>query len=110
MIYSYRPKREGTAPRQDRTTRGIYVTKGGTGSVANTVEVIPENARWEIATKALTGAYIAISNALQQAVGQMGIQELNGTLWYPAGNVAKECADSFGWARETTGHVEGAMD
>jgi len=64
--------------------------------MANTIEAIPENARWEIATKALTGAYIAISNALKQAVGQKGFEEFNGPLWYQAGKGAKEFADSFG--------------
>ena len=34
------------------------------------IEKIPEQKRWEIATKSLTGAYIAISNALTQAIGQ----------------------------------------
>ena len=32
--------------------------------MANTIESIPEATRWEIATEGLTGAYIAISNAL----------------------------------------------
>ena len=38
--------------------------------MAKTIDGIPEATRWELATKGLTGAYIAISNALQQAVGQ----------------------------------------
>jgi len=29
--------------------------------MANTIDKIPEKTRWEIATKGLTGAYIAIS-------------------------------------------------
>jgi hypothetical protein len=43
--------------------------------MANTIEAIPEKTRWEIATKGLTGAYIAISNALKQAVGQKKFEE-----------------------------------
>ncbi len=64
--------------RQEMSTKG-------TVSMTNTIEVIPENARWEIATKGLTGAYIAISNALKQAVGQKGFKDFNGPLWYQAG-------------------------
>ena len=37
--------------------------------MANTIDTIPEKTRWEIATKGLTGAYIAISKALKQALG-----------------------------------------
>lgn len=37
--------------------------------MANTIEKIPEKTSWQVATKGLTGAYIAISNALKQAVG-----------------------------------------
>jgi hypothetical protein len=75
--------------------------------MANTLEAIPESARWEIATNRLTGAYIAIANALKQAVGQKGYDEFNGALWYQAGKGAKEFADSFGLAAENAGDVEG---
>jgi hypothetical protein len=34
------------------------------------IDTIPEHTRWELATKGLTGAYIAISNGLKQAAGQ----------------------------------------
>ena len=57
--------------------------------MANTIESVPEATRWEIATKGLTGAYTAISKALQQAVGQKGFEEFNGALWYEAGKGAK---------------------
>lgn len=60
------------------------------------IESIPEEARWEIATKGLTGAYIAISNALKQAVGQKKSEEFNGALWYGAGKGAKEFVGSLG--------------
>lgn len=36
----------------------------------NTIDTIPEKSRWEIATSGLTGAYIAISRALKEAVGK----------------------------------------
>jgi hypothetical protein len=57
--------------------------------MANTIDKIPEKMRWEIATKSLTGAYIAISKALKQAVGQKKFDEFNGPLWYQAGKGAK---------------------
>ena len=69
------------------------------------IESIPEKTRWEIATKGLTGAYIAISNALKQAVGQQKFEEFNGALWYQAGTGAKEFAASLGLPTETAGDV-----
>jgi hypothetical protein len=48
------------------------------------IDSIPEKTRWEVATKGLTGAYIAISNALQKAVGQDKFEEFNGSLWHEA--------------------------
>ena len=77
--------------------------------MANTIEEIPEKARWEIATKGLTGAYIAISKALKDAVGQKKFEEFNGSLWYEAGKGAKEFANTLGLAAETAGDVEGIM-
>lgn len=74
-----------------------------------TIDTIPEKTRWEIATKGLTGAYIAISNALKQALGQAGFEEFNGALWYEAGKGAKEFADTMGIPAETAGDVEAAM-
>ena len=64
--------------------------------MANTIEAIPEKARWEIATKGLTGACIAISKALEEAAGQKKFEEFNGSLWYEAGKGAREFADTCG--------------
>jgi hypothetical protein len=77
--------------------------------MANTIETIPDKTRWEIATKSLTGAYIAISNALKQAVGQKGFDEFNGPLWRQAGRGAQEFAQTLGLATETPGDVEGII-
>jgi hypothetical protein len=71
------------------------------------IELIPEKTRWEIATKGLTAAYIAISNALKQAVGQQKFEAFNGSLWYEAGKGAKEFADALGLAAETPEDIEG---
>lgn len=73
------------------------------------IETIPEKTRWELATKGLTGAYIAISNALKQAAGKDKFDEFNGALWYEAGKGAKEFADSLGLKAESAGDVEGIM-
>ena len=73
------------------------------------IDAVPEKTRWEIATKGMTGAYIAISNAFKQAAGQKKFEEFNGSLWYEAGKGAKEFADSVGLKAETAGDVEGAM-
>ncbi|MSV36285.1 MAG: hypothetical protein EXQ47_11915 [Bryobacterales bacterium] len=73
------------------------------------IDTIPEKARWEIATKGMTGAYVAISSALQQAVGQSKFEEFNGALWHQAGKGAKEFAEAAGLATETAGDVEAAM-
>src|SRR2546422_1678692 len=77
--------------------------------MSDRIETIPEKTRWEIATKGLTGAYIAISNALKQAVGQNKFEEFNGPLWRQAGKGAKEFADTFGLAIESAGDVEGVI-
>ena len=78
-------------------------------SMANTIEAIPENTRWEIATKGLTGAYIAISNALKQAVGQKKFEEFNGALWYEAGEGAKEFTDAHALPTKGGSDVEAAV-
>ena len=75
--------------------------------MADTIEKIPEKTRWELATKGLTGAYIAISNALKQAVGQNKFEEFNGSLWYQAGKGAKGFADTVGLPTENAEDVEG---
>ena len=75
--------------------------------MARTIETIPEKTRWETATGGLTAAYIAISKALKEAVGQKGFEEFNGSLWYEAGKGAKEFADTHGLATENAEDVEG---
>ncbi len=74
--------------------------------MADKLETIPEKTRWEMATKGLTGAYSAISGALQQALGQEKFEEFNGSLWYEAGKGAKQFADSLGLATKNAADVE----
>jgi len=77
--------------------------------MANTIDTIPEKTRWEIATKGLTGAYIAISKALKEAAGHEKFEEFNGPLWFEAGKGAKEFADTLGLATETAEDVEAVI-
>lgn len=77
--------------------------------MADQIDTIPERTRWEMATKGLTGAYTAISNAFKQALGQEKFEEFNGSLWYEAGKGAKEFADTVGLGAENAGDVEGIM-
>ena len=72
------------------------------------IETVPEKARWEMATKGLTGAYIAISNAMKQAVGQKKFEDFNGSLWHEAGKEAKQFANTFGLPSGTATEVEAA--
>jgi hypothetical protein len=74
--------------------------------MSKTIDAIPEKMRWEIATKGLTGAFTAISNALKNVAGQKGFDEFNGSLWYQAGKGAKEFAQTFGMATETAPDLE----
>lgn len=77
--------------------------------MSDKIDAIPAQARWEIATKGLTGAYIAISNALQKAVGQQKFDDFNGPLWREAGKGGKQFAESLGLATETAGDVESVI-
>jgi hypothetical protein len=74
--------------------------------MAKTINAVPQKKRWELATNGLTGAYIAISNALKQAVGQSGFDKFNGPLWNQAGKGAKAFAKSFGLPAKTAGDLE----
>jgi hypothetical protein len=92
--------------RRGGTKENIY--KGKWCPMTGKIETIPEKTRWAMATRGLTGAYIAISNALKQAVGKDKFEEFNGSLWYEAGRGAKEFADTLGLATESAGDIEGA--
>ena len=56
---------------------------------ADKIDKIPTEARWELATKGLTGAYSAISKALEDAIGEEKFAQFNGSLWHEAGKDAK---------------------
>jgi len=93
------PKKMGARAKQ---TRSSARAKGA----APAIERIPEQTRWEIATKSLTGAYLAISKAFKEALGQKKLDEFNASLWHEAGKGAKEFADTLGLAAENAESVE----
>jgi len=70
------------------------------------IDKVPENMRWEIATKGLTGAYTALSKAFKDAVGQKKLDEFNASLWFEAGKEAKEFAKALGLATDKAEDVE----
>jgi hypothetical protein len=74
--------------------------------MASAIDTIPESMRWEIATKGLTGAYVAVSKAFKEAVGVEKFNEFNAALWYEAGKGAKEFADALGLATDKAEDVE----
>ena len=76
--------------------------------MSDKIEQIPEQTRWEMATKGLTGAFTAISNAFAKAVGQQKFEEFNGALWREAGKEAKPFADSLGLATKSAADIEEA--
>jgi hypothetical protein len=77
--------------------------------MADKIETIPEKTRWAMATKGMTGAYMAISNAMLKAEGQQKFDEFNGPLWREAGKGATAFADGLGLPKESAGDVETVM-
>jgi L-2-amino-thiazoline-4-carboxylic acid hydrolase len=74
--------------------------------MAKTINAIPLKTRWAMATHGLTGAYLAISNALKMSVGQKGFDKFNGALWYEAGKGARGFAKSLKMPAKTAGDLE----
>jgi hypothetical protein len=64
--------------------------------MAATVEGVPPENRWAIATQALTGANMATDKALLDIVGQETYEEINGQIWAEGGKAAKQIADALG--------------
>ena len=78
--------------------------------MAETIEKVPAETRWEIATKGLTGALTAMSNALQGALSQEKFDEFQVGLWSQAGKGAKEFADTLGLTTENPRDIEEATE
>ncbi len=60
------------------------------------IEKVPAETRWEIATKALTGATHMESKALRDALGQDRYNEVIAQIWAEQGKASKEIADALG--------------
>jgi len=60
------------------------------------VERVPAETRWAIATNAMAGALIATNKALLDAVGQEKYNEITGQIWGGGGKAFKQIADSLG--------------
>jgi hypothetical protein len=69
--------------------------------MANVIDKIPAETRWQIATKGLTGACTALMNGLQSAMGNENFVQFQQALWSQAGEGAKELAANLGIAAET---------
>ncbi|MGA2938959.1 MAG: L-2-amino-thiazoline-4-carboxylic acid hydrolase [Syntrophobacteraceae bacterium] len=74
------------------------------------IEKISAEARWQIATKGLTGAWMACANALKQAVGEAKYNEFNGEFWSQAGKGVKEFVDAFGLPVGDAREIEEAIE
>ena len=72
------------------------------------IDMIPAENRWAIATKGLTGATIAYAQALKNSIGQDKFYAFMKALWFEAGKGAKEFADSLGLATENAQDIEAA--
>ena len=77
--------------------------------MAEAIEKVPAEMRWEIATKGLTGACTALMNALKEAVGEEKYSQFQVALWSEAGKGAKELADNFGLAAENPQNIDEVM-
>jgi hypothetical protein len=63
--------------------------------MAEAIEKLPAETRWEIATKGLTGACTAMINALKGALSPDKFEEFQVGLWSQAGKGAKELANTL---------------
>ena len=77
--------------------------------MAEAIEKVPAETRWEIATKGLTGACTAMMNALKDALSQEKFDEFQVGLWFQAGKGAKELADTLGLTIENPRDIDEAM-
>jgi hypothetical protein len=77
--------------------------------MAEAIEKVPAETRWEIATKGLTGACTAMMNALKGALSQEKFDEFQAGLWSQAGKGAKELIDALGLTIENPRDIDEVM-
>ena len=78
--------------------------------MTDSLEKLPGEARWQIATRGLTGAYTAVANALKEAVGEAKYNEFNQVVWYQGGKAVKEIVDAVGLPTENATQIEEALE
>jgi hypothetical protein len=77
--------------------------------MAEAIEKLPAETRWEIATKGLTGACTAMINALQGALSPDKFEEFQVGIWSQAGKGAKELADTLGLTIENPRDIDAVL-
>lgn len=78
--------------------------------MADLIEKVPAEKRWEIATKGLTGAYVACASALQGAVSEAQYDQFSKMLWYQGGKTLKELVDTVGLPVGNAREIEEALE
>ena len=74
------------------------------------IKKIPAEPGWKISPGGSTGACMAFSNALRQAIGEAAHNEFNDGIWYQAGMRAKEFVEAFGLPVGDARQIEEAME
>jgi hypothetical protein len=64
--------------------------------MAETVEKVPAETRWAIATQGLTGAIVVAAKALLDELGQERYNQVWGQIWSQLGTASKQIADALG--------------
>ncbi len=77
--------------------------------MAEAIEKVPAETRWEIATKGLTGACTVMINVLKGSLSQEKFDEFQVGLWSQAGNGAKELTDTLGLTIENPRDIDETM-
>lgn len=66
--------------------------------MAEPIEKVPTEARWQIATKGLTGAVTAYAMTLRETMGDEKYVKFSRGIWGKAGEGVKQFAESFGFS------------
>ena len=64
--------------------------------MTETLEKVPGETRWAIASQTLTGASMAADKALLDVVGREQYEAINSQIWAEGGKAAKQIADNLG--------------
>jgi len=77
--------------------------------MAEAIEKVPAETRWEIATKGLTGACTVMANTLKDALSPEKFEKFQVGLWSEAGKGAKEIANTLGLNVENPKDIDEVM-